>query len=191
MTTLAWTVLFFLAVGLIAMATRWSLNWARWRGDRVITCPDSHTVEAVEVDPTAAAASSMLHTHPSLRLKECSRWPEKADCGQECLSQIVEKSNHCLFVAILADWYLGKTCVYCQHHFGEVEWHDHKPGLRSPEGNLLEWSAIDAQSVFETMNTHQPVCWDCMVAEGFRRAFPDRVTDREWKRDEQGSFHVN
>ena len=25
---------------------------------------------------------------PELRLKSCSRWPEKADCRQECLAEI-------------------------------------------------------------------------------------------------------
>jgi hypothetical protein len=27
-------------------------------------------------------------SQPHLRLSECSRWPERQGCGQECLSQI-------------------------------------------------------------------------------------------------------
>ena len=46
---------------------------------------------AISNKPMAAAittAASALLGPPELRLTACSRWPEKAGCGQPCLSQI-------------------------------------------------------------------------------------------------------
>jgi len=39
------------------------------------------------VDEGHAAATTALGD-PELRLKGCSHWPEREQCGQECLSQI-------------------------------------------------------------------------------------------------------
>jgi hypothetical protein len=33
--------------------------------------------------------------------------------------------------------------------------------------------------VVDVLATHRPVCWNCAVAEGFRRAHPELVTDRQ------------
>ena len=42
----------------------------------------------------------------------------------------------------------------------------------------LEWSEIPALSVLDMMETSRPVCWNCMIAEGFRRDHPDLVVER-------------
>ncbi len=51
------------------------------------SAPRTERSVAVEVD-AAHAALSAPQGHPELRLEDCTRWPEKAGCGQECLSQI-------------------------------------------------------------------------------------------------------
>jgi hypothetical protein len=76
-------VIAFSAVGFL-----WVLPaWRGYRGKRIVTCPDTREPAAVEVDATRVAASAWGGP-PDVRLKDCSRWPEKADCGQECLAEV-------------------------------------------------------------------------------------------------------
>jgi hypothetical protein len=79
---------------------------------------------------------------------------------------------------MLERWYDGRTCVYCRKAFGPIHWHDHKPALRSSDGRLLEWRDIPAETLPEVLLTHEAVCWNCLIAEGFRVRFPELVVDR-------------
>jgi hypothetical protein len=115
---------------------------------------------------------------PQFRLRDCSRWPEKAGCGQECLAQVEEQPEGCLVRHVLEGWYRGKACAYCGHTFDAVRWHDHKPGLRAPDGGFREWSQVPPDEVPTVLATHRPVCWNCLVTEGFRRRFPELVVER-------------
>ncbi len=62
----------------------WLGAWLRYRDTRVVVCPENREMVAVEVD-AAHAAWSASQGRPDLRLEDCTRWPEKAGCGQECL----------------------------------------------------------------------------------------------------------
>ncbi len=148
-----------------------------YRGTRVVTCPENGSVTAVEVDARHAAATA-FHRQPELRLAECSRWPEKAGCGQECLRQIEAAPEDCLVKTMLVRWYAGKTCAYCGKPFGMVHWHDHKPALLGVDGRTAEWSQVPPQQVPEALDHDRPVCWNCHIAETFRREHPDLVVDR-------------
>jgi hypothetical protein len=78
-------VIAFGAVGFL-----WVLPaWRGYRGKRIVRCPGTEPAweAAVEVD-AARVAVSAWGGPPDVRLKDCSRWPEKADCAQECLSQV-------------------------------------------------------------------------------------------------------
>lgn len=151
--------------------------WRRWRGTRVITCPENRKPAAVDLDLGFAVSGAVLG-RPELRLRDCSRWPEKQGCGQMCLAQVEESPQSCLVRAMLDRFYEGKRCVYCRRAFGPIRWHDNKPGLRSPEGGLREWVEIVPETLPDVLRTHQPVCWNCLVAEGFRVSFPDLVVER-------------
>ena len=61
----------------------------RLRGKRLVTCPETHAPAAVDVAAGEAALGAFVN-EPTLRLLECSRWPERERCGQECLQQIDE-----------------------------------------------------------------------------------------------------
>jgi hypothetical protein len=158
----------------------------KYRGTRVITCPENREPAAVEVDVKHAAASAAAGDI-DLRLKSCSRWPEKRDCGQECLLQIELSPEECLLRNIIAKWYEDKSCVLCGKAFGEINWLDHKPAILDEKGKTLEWDEISPERVPAAMKTHMPVCWDCHVAETLRRIAPDLVTDREWKKSARSS----
>jgi hypothetical protein len=151
--------------------------WMRYRGTRIVVCPESLEMVAVEVDAGHAAATAP-QGRPQLRLEACTRWPERAGCGQECLGQIESAPEACLLRNILADWYGGKSCAMCGRVFGPIRWHDHAPALLSPGGATVEWSAFAPEQVVDVLASHEPVCWDCHVVETFRHEHPELVTER-------------
>lgn len=173
-----------LAILIVAtLATLLAARYARLRGARVITCPDNHQYAGVEVDAAHATLTSIFHGKTHLQLQSCTRWPEKEGCGQECVAEIESATNHCLVRAVLADWYLGRKCRFCQHAFGQVNWHDHKPALFDADrGRSVEWTAIAPEKVYDAMSRFEPVCWNCHVAETFRQDHGDLVTDRRYPR---------
>jgi hypothetical protein len=162
---------------LFLFGRRLARAWMRYRGTRVVVCPENREMVAVRVDAAHAAATAP-QGRPELRLESCTRWPEKAGCGQECLGQIASAPEACLLRNILADWYQGKSCVYCRREFHVIHWHDHQPGLVSPEGAIRGWESFRPEQVLDVLTTHKPVCWDCRVAETFRREHPELVVDR-------------
>ena len=66
-----------------------------FRGKRLVTCPETHKPEAVDVNASEAALG-VFFVEPTLRLKECSRWPERQGCGQECLDHRSLARDICL-----------------------------------------------------------------------------------------------
>jgi hypothetical protein len=149
-----------------------------YRGKHLITCPETHKPEAVDVAAAEAALGAFL-SEPTLRLKQCSRWPERQDCGQECLQQLEVNPENCLVWNIVSKWYEGKQCVFCHKTFGELHHLDHAPALLSPDHKTVEWKDLRPEQLPEVFSTHRLVCWNCHVAQTFRRLHPDLVTDRE------------
>ncbi len=152
-------------------------SYFRFRGQRLITCPENRQTAAVEVDARRAAVTSLLGP-PELRLQDCSRWPVRAGCGQECLLQIETQPEACLVRNIITRWYAGKSCVYCGKAIGEVDWLNHKPALMNESRTTVQWNALPAERLPEVLRTHLPVCWDCHIAESFRKEHPELVVDR-------------
>lgn len=149
-----------------------------YRGKRLITCPETHATAAVEVAAKEAVVGAFL-TEPTLRLSECSRWPERQDCGQECLQQIEIDPANCLVWNIVSRWYEGKSCVFCRKPIGPLHHLDHAPALLGPDFKTTEWKQMRPDQLTEVMATHQPVCWNCHIAETFRRTHPELVVNRE------------
>lgn len=159
------------------IARKWFKTYMRYRGKMLITCPENHKPAGVVVDAKEAARTN-LKGQQSLVLSDCTRWPERHDCGQECLSQIEASPENCMVRRILADWYRDKTCVLCGKSFDEIHWHDHKPALLTDDRTTVEWSALPVEKLPEILKTHRPICWNCFVAESFRKEHPELVTDR-------------
>jgi hypothetical protein len=152
-------------------------SWFAWRQRRLITCPENEKPAAVRVNALRAAAG-VLTGHGNLALSECSRWPEKRGCGQECLSQIEKGPGECLVRTLVARWYEGKTCADCGKPIRDVAWADQWPGLRAPDGRLVAWPDAAPEMLPELFKTHAPVCWDCLVVGKVAAAHPDEVTVR-------------
>src|ERR1017187_7089808 len=149
-----------------------------YRGKHLITCPETQKAAAVDVAAGEAAIGAFL-SEPTLRLKECSRWPERQDCGQECLQQIEVDPENCLVWNIVSQWYEGKKCAICQKIFGELHHLDHAPGLLGPDHRTVEWRELKPEQLPEVFSTYRPVCWNCHVTETFRRLHPELVVDRD------------
>jgi hypothetical protein len=162
-----------LAIGFVSLIVlRYVVNWLRFRGERVITCPENHQPAGVTLDAGRAV------TLGSFRLSACSRWPEHAGCGQECLAQIAESPQSCLVRNILAEWYRDKTCASCRRPFGDIEWAAQKPALMLADKSSVEWSRIPADKLQETLQTALPVCFACHMANTLVREHPDLAVDR-------------
>ncbi len=56
----------------------------RYRSSRLLRCPETGKEAEVGIDASKAALTSAFGP-PVLRVKDCSLWPERKDCEQECL----------------------------------------------------------------------------------------------------------
>lgn len=165
----------------------WSISktYRRFRGKMVVTCPETNQTVGVDVDATHAALAA-THGDPELRLKTCTRWPERQNCGQECLSQIEKSPEDCLVRTTLDEWYSHRECAICGKKFEAVDSYDHKagfdydrrPALLSPKGQVVEWDEIPIETLPQVLETYQAVCWDCLIMETFRRKHPEMVVER-------------
>ena len=168
-----------LAVGLFVFRAIPGIRaYFQLRGKRLVTCPETHKAEAVDIAVGEAAVGAFL-SEPTLRLAECSRWPERQDCGQDCLQQVEIDPANCLVWNIVSKWYEGKSCVFCHKQFGPLHHLDHAPALLGPDHKTVEWKELRPQQLPEIMETHRPVCWNCHIAETFRRTHPELVVNRE------------
>ena len=164
-------IVVLLLAALYFLVPRVAGSYLKFRGKRVITCPENRKPAAVDVDVRHAALTALLG-EPHLRLKDCSRWPEKKDCGQECLLQVELAPADCLVRNMLTSYYEGKHCVVCGQSFSELNLLDHKPALMTNEGVTVEWSDFRPEALPEVLATHWP--------ETFRRKYPKLVVDRTW-----------
>ena len=87
------TLEIYLIVMLLTLATIYYVTplavttFRRYRGKRVVNCPETRNPCTIEVDALRAAFTTVI-SNPELRMKSCSRWPDRENCGQECMLQI-------------------------------------------------------------------------------------------------------
>jgi hypothetical protein len=151
--------------------------WRTYRGVHVIQCPETRKAAAVRVDTGHAALTALTQDAADVQLASCSRWPERAGCDQACVPQIERDPKETRLDAILADIFTDQHCALCRKPIAGVPAIGHKPALRAPDGRTIPCDQIAPEHIEEMLDTHRIVCWDCDVAERFRREFPDRVID--------------
>jgi hypothetical protein len=137
-------------------------NYRRFRGPRVVLCPETITPEEVEVGAVRAAWTA-ARGDLRLRLTSCSRWPERGECGQRCLTQIEGAPDGCLVRDRVAQWYAGSNCALCGGAVGEVRHFGRNPGLVSPDGKIRKWRDLTVEELAEAFATHRPICAACVV----------------------------
>jgi len=151
--------------------------YCTYRGRRLVRCPETQQTEAVDV-AARKVVSTAFWGNPMLRLEQCSRWPERQACGQECLQQIEADPDNCLVWNIVSQWYEGQSCALCHKRFGRLKHLDHSPALMDADRRTTEWKGFRAKDLPKIFSTYSPVCWDCHVTETFRREHPELVVNR-------------
>ena len=151
----------------------------RMRGTRVIVCPETKEAAAVKVDAAHAAMTAVWEHRRTSGIETCSRWPEREHCDQACSGQIAIAPHDTLATAMLARFFEGKSCAICGRPITPVGVGEQRPGLRdAATGTVLSWEEIPPQNIPAVLATHDPVCASCQIAERFRQQFPNLVTER-------------
>jgi len=181
-------VIALLVTGAVAFSISGAIYaFVRYRGKRVVECPETKKPVAVRVNALLAARDGMFGK-PTIRLNQCTRWPERQNCGQECLSQIHRGPEDCLVRNMVNEWYMGKPCVYCGKSFDQIHWHDRQPALLAPNRVAIQWNSVPAEKLPEVFQSYQPVCWNCYIAETYRQQHPTEVVNRRWEREANGEY---
>jgi len=73
----------------LLIPTIWAISkmFSRARGRRVVICPDNHRAANIELDARHAVAMQIVG-NPVRKIQDCSRWPDRQNCGRECLAQV-------------------------------------------------------------------------------------------------------
>jgi hypothetical protein len=152
--------------------------WRHYRGSRIVRCPETGRPAAVRID----FARAMTSPGPAgaVRLESCSRWSERGPCDQLCLPDAVRYESAA--TRIVYAWAQGKTCSSCGAPLKESEVLGQHVALRSADGITREWVDIATERLLDALDRERPICWNCHVAEAFRRAHPELVTDRAPRR---------
>jgi hypothetical protein len=137
--------------------------WSRNR-ERIVTCPDNHQPVGVRVSQRFAVTT-------------CTRWPEKAGCDQACVPQIEASPEGTLVTNIVQRWYGEHDCAYCGKAISDIGG-TVLPGLRTADGELMEWKDIAVDELPRVLAESIAVCATCELTEDFRLRFPERVVDR-------------
>jgi hypothetical protein len=178
----------YLSIAFLVIAGAFSIRrirlgikqWGKYQGKMLVTCPENQKTASVKVATMRAAANAMAG-RSELGLCACNRWPEKQDCGQQCLCQIENDPESHRLWTIASQWYAGKTCTYCRKPIGAVKHLDHQAALRVKDQTTVEWDDIPAEQLPDVLATADPVCWGCHITESFRREHPQWVAERPWK----------
>ena len=141
-------------------------------GQKLVSCPETHETVAVKV-AVGRAALAAIRGKEHIELCQCTRWPERAGCGQECLEELkADPEEHGVW-SIAAHWYDGKDCFYCGRPITPLSHLDHPPGLVGFDGKILELCRIPAEKLPQQFASARPVCWNCSVVESFRQQHPE------------------
>lgn len=161
-------------VGMYAMRA-WRV-WRHYRGTRIVTCPETGRAAAVRID-LGHAIGTLTALEDDMRLASCSRWAERGPCEQPCLPEALSYDSAA--TRIVYAWAQDKTCSSCGRPLEESEVLGHHVALRGADGVTREWVDIATERLRAALDSESPVCWNCHVAEEFRRLHSDLVVDRE------------
>lgn len=165
----------------IGYVIREVFEYRKYGGKMLVTCPETGRPAAVRVDTWRAILAALIGRR-RVELCECSRWPERQDCPQDCLCEIQANPEAHRVWSVASHWYEGKNCAFCGKVIEPVKHLDRRPALLNLEQKTFEWDDIPAQDLPDALGTCQPVCWSCHIAQTFVREHPDLVTYRPGKR---------
>lgn len=157
------------------------VEFRRYQGKMLVTCPGTGKPAAVKVDTWRGILAALVGFR-RVQLCACSGWPEREDCDQDCLCEIEANPEEHKVWTIASKWFEGKKCAVCGEAISPVQHLDRTPALANFKHETQQWDQIPTEKLPEALWASQPVCWNCHIAETFKRQFPDRVTYRPWER---------
>ena len=161
------------AVALVALPVGFSLpSYFRNRGRRTVVCPENHEPVTVELD-NKFAFKTALRGEEHERLQSCSRWPEKGECGQECLAQINPSPEN--LERLLQKWYQGKNCAICDRPLSPADWRRSRLALLNEKQKLFELRHMQLEEIPSALDHMASLCWNCHQQERARQAEPPRI----------------
>ncbi|MGA8340586.1 MAG: DUF1761 domain-containing protein [Candidatus Sulfotelmatobacter sp.] len=132
---------FLLFIVIAALVLLMPALWARqihhaYSTPRAVTCPETHQQVGVTIDATHAAVTG-LRGRPEFRLSDCSRWPARIKCAQDCLPEALRNEPYTLgevhldkthrqiyhlpvLLAAFAAWYVGM--LWHSHYLFRARW---------------------------------------------------------------------
>ena len=136
MVFLIWLVVFAVVVSfLLLLPAFWHRAiYERYSGGRPVTCPEDQRPAVVGIDLRHAEAT-VMEASPRLRLCDCTRWPERSHCNQECLSQAIAAEPYKegevkagrkqiyhlpVLLAAFVAWYVG--AIWHSHYLFRTQW---------------------------------------------------------------------
>lgn len=79
--------------------------------------------------------------------------------------------------AQLKRYFEGKACAACNRPIPPV--HAPRPGLlNSTTHEAIAWDDIPVGNLSATLDSHMPICPNCLITETFRRQYPELIVDR-------------
>jgi len=152
--------------------------WARqthhaYSAPRAVTCPETHQQVGVTIDATHAALTR-LRGIPEFRLADCTRWPARAKCGQECLpealrnepytkgevqpSKTIRQIYHLpVLLAAFAAWYVGM--VWHSQYLFRARWMAALGLTQTQVKQLVLWYSPHVLSVAACLLFAYGVAW--------------------------------
>jgi len=179
MTMLMW-VLFAAAIAASYVVGQ-ILQFRKYEGKMLVTCPETGKPAAVKVNFWRGVWTS-LRGRRRIELAQCSRWPERAGCDQDCVCEIEANPVAHQAWTIAAKWFEGKHCAYCGQEIAPMKHLDRMPALVNLEQKTYEWDQVPTEKLPSAFEVCKPVCWNCHIAETFVRQHPELVTYRPWER---------
>lgn len=169
-------ILFFLLS--IALILLFPALWTRefrlaYSEPRSVICPETHQQVGVTID-AAHAASTGLSGPPQFRLADCSRWPARINCGQECLPEALHNEPYArgevdpskmprpiyhlpVLIGAFAAWYVGM--VWHSQYLFRARWMAALHLTPAEVKQLVSWYAPHLLSVAACLLFAYGVAW--------------------------------
>ena len=82
--------------------------------------------------------------------------------------------------AQLKHFFEGKLCRTCSRPIPPMHAGELRPGLLNASTHeAIAWQDIPAANLSATLESHVPICSNCVIVETFRRRNPELVVDRQ------------
>ena len=149
-----WLLLFLVGACLVLlMPALWGRGiYNHYRGSRAVICPENRQQVAVRFHALRAAVTG-FGGKPNLRLAECTRWPQRADCEQDCIPEALRTSPYTqgeiglpktkrvyhipVLLAASAAWLMG--AIWHSQYLFRVRWMQ-SLALSRPAVHQMVWS---------------------------------------------------